>query len=341
MKNFLIFAVFISIAFFIYPVLQKTNISIFGINTIKESIQDYDEKIEEYDKKINELKEKEVLREIDRTRIESNESTRNTYVAVKKVQEKELRKSYGIIIGTLALFVLLPFLIFGGSSTKNLSNEEKTWLTIPLENIKSLALSYDKKKRDRNQDPMNINFVSKRIQIENNILSTKGSTQSSAMIMAFLCLPVFYFIPHLYHFFSPSNEGESLISQFDNWGVLITPVVFLIVGIYLFLSFGPKAKFTINKSNRLIKYRSGTEMVTRKISELESIQINSFTLNSNKGHSHQQYELQLNFIDGSVKALFNHTGKEEMYVDAIKTARFVRKPFVDPVRAVESNPHFI
>ncbi|QCK13556.1 hypothetical protein [Mangrovivirga cuniculi] len=341
MKNFLIVAVFISIAFSIYPLLQKTNISIFGIDTIKESIQGYDEKIAEYDKKIKELKEKENLSEIDQTVIESNETFRNTFVGVKNVQEKELRKAYGIIIGTLALFVLLPFLIFGGSSTKNLNNEEKTWLTIPLENIKSLDLSFDKKKRDGNQDASNINFVSKRIQIENNTLSTKGSTQSTAMIMAFLCLPVFYFVPHLYHYFSPSSDGGSFIDLLDNWRVLITPVIFLIVGIYLFISFGPKAKFSINKSTGLIKYRSGTEMVTRNISELESVQINSFALSSNKGHTHQQYELQLNFTDGSVKALFNHTGKEEMYVDAIKTARFTNKPLVDPVRAVESNPHFI
>lgn len=341
MKNFLIFAFFISIAFSLYPVLKTTNISLFGIDSNKKSISYYDKRIKEYDEEIKKIKEKENLTPSDKSKIESRESFKQTFVTAKNMHKKQMRKSYGIVIGTIALFVLLPFLIFSGSSSKNFSSEENSWLTIPLENINHLDLSYDKKKRDRNHDPLNINFVSKRIQIINNTLTTKGSTQSSAMIMGFLCLPVFYFVPQLYHFFSSSNQNESFINLFDNWAVLITPVVFILVGIYLFFSFGPKAKFSINKSTGKIKYRSGTEMITRKISDLESVQINSFTLTSQKGHAHQQYELQLNFTDGSVKALFNHTGKEEMYIDAIKTARFAGKPFVDPIKAVETNPHFI
>ncbi|NMM46914.1 hypothetical protein [Marinigracilibium pacificum] len=335
MKKFLFFVILFGITLSVIPILEKANISIFGVDSHKNIIQDYQTKINLINNDIEQL-DKEGGQE---RLLETKKQTKQTYQNAIKLHKNGLRKSLGIITGTFALLVLMPFLLFGNSLSKGFNQQEESWLHLPIDSIDDLQLSYDKQKMDANSSPLNINFISKRVVVsKDNILTTKSSNTSTAMIIGFICLPFFYFAPQIYYFinniFSADNQSVNLTS----W---ITPVILIATGLIVVYKLKGKTKFSINKNTGHITFRSGVNLINRKINDIKSIQLNSFSLSSNQGHTHQQYQLQINFIDGTVKGLFNHTGKEEMYIDAIKTARFVGKPFVDPIKAVETNPHFI
>ena len=230
------------------------------------------------------------------------------------------------------LFIALAGLGLGivTRSGNALNKEEQRWLASRPEDIPSLRLDPGAHRNATAPTRNASNFVTGRIRaVKADRLQVKRSGILSAMGLSFIIAPQGGLMVELYFLYDALMVAHIPFQQLE-WGgmmqSLMLSIPFTLVGLYLLASSTSQA--SIDRHEQRITLPEGPRTIAFR--EVESIQLNQILSTGERSYLNSQIQLNLN--NGEVLSLLSHGGKDQIYVDLIRTALFMDKPAVLPQR---------
>lgn len=237
-----------------------------------------------------------------------------------------LRTWVGFAFLGLAMVVLAFCLLVRPS--KALTREEKQWLTSHPRDIPGLLL--DPAAYRNNAAPVRggSNFVTARIKpARADLLRITRSRALSGMGLAFLIAPQGGLAVELYYIADALFVSHIPFAQMT-WGgtmqALMLSISFTLAG--LFVLFSTTSNARLDRRQQTITLPGDNR--TLAFNEVESVQLNQVLTTGERSFVNSQ--IQLNLRNGESLSLLSHGGKEQIYVDLIRTALFLDKPAVIP-----------
>jgi len=245
--------------------------------------------------------------------------------------DSQLRRSVARTwVGNIVLFVTM--VVFGLGMlirpAKILNARERGWLSTEPDRIRGLVLKPDAYRNRVAATENSSNFVTGRIkEVNKDVLKVTHSRMLRRMALIFIIAPQGGLAVDLYYlavdmFVEPIGFAQLQWSSLKHSLMLSIP--FTLVGLFLFSSGTSNARLDRNQQNIIFP----GDNKTVSFSEVESIQFNQF-LTTGK-HSFINSQIQLNLRNGDCLSLLSHAGKDQIYVDLIRTALFMKKPVALP-----------
>ncbi|MGB2335953.1 MAG: hypothetical protein ACPH5V_01470 [Alcanivorax sp.] len=229
--------------------------------------------------------------------------------------------------GTLAIaMVVLAFCLLRPG--KGLTREERQWLAGHPRDIPGLLLDPGAYRNTAAPTRGGSNFVTGRIrQVKADVLRVTGSRALKGMGLAFLIAPqgglaveLYYIVDALFVVGIPFEQMK--------WGgtmqTLMLSISFTLAG--LFVLFSTTSNARLDRRQQTITLSGDNR--TLAFNEVESVQLNQVLTTGERSFVNSQ--IQLNLRNGESLSLLSHAGKEQIYVDLIRTALFLDKPAVIP-----------
>ena len=245
---------------------------------------------------------------------------------LSRVQRAFQRTWVGNVFLLMGLAVFAVGIMVG--SGKRLTREEKQWLASHPQDIPGLLL--DPAARNSHAAPTRnaSNFVTGRLKPANaDVLRVTRSQVLSAMGWAFIVAPQGGLAVELYHLYDALLVSDLPFQQLE-WGgmmeSLLLSIPFTLAGLYLLSSGTSNAR--LDRREQTITLPGDNR--TLAFNEVESVQLNQVLSTGERSFVNSQ--IQLNLRNGEALSLLSHGGKEQIYVDLIRTALFLDKPAVIP-----------
>jgi len=305
-----------------------------AITTMEENLATQSKKRSETAERIALIQSKPELDDHDRWLIDHLSKTLDgldkallTIDAGQKLLRRSMLRTW---VGNTVL--LLTLLIFGLSMlvrpAKVMTEEERHWLTSDPKTIPGLTFSPNSYRKTIAPTQNSSNFVTGRVKAVNkNLLKVTNSGIMRRMTLMFIIAPQGGLIMEFYFlavdlFVEPVPFSQL---QWDNiTRSLLLSIPFALVGLYLLASGTSNAR--LDRNQQSIIFPSGNKNVSFK--DVESIQLNQFMTTGKRSFINSQ--IQLNLRNGECLSLLSHAGKDQIYVDLIRTALFMKKPVVLP-----------
>ncbi|MFT6635772.1 hypothetical protein [Alcanivorax sp.] len=301
---------------------------------MQENLLKQQQKQQEISDRIAQTRAKPTLSDHDRWLITHLEKTRAGLDKILVTQQSgvsRLQRSFlRTWIGNLVLFIALAGLGLGivTRSGNALNKEEQHWLASRPEDIPSLRLDPGAHRNATAPTRNASNFVTGRIRaVKADRLQVKRSGILSAMGLSFIIAPQGGLMVELYFLYDALMVAHIPFQQLE-WGgmmqSLMLSIPFTLAGLYLLASSTSQA--SIDRHEQRITLPEGPRTIAFR--EVESIQLNQILSTGERSYLNSQIQLNLN--NGEVLSLLSHGGKEQIYVDLIRTALFMDKPAVLP-----------
>ena len=301
---------------------------------MQENLLKQQQKQQELSDRIAQTRAKPTLSDHDRWLIAHLEKARAGLDKILVTQQSgvsRLQRSFlRTWVGNLVLFIALAGLGLGivTRSGNALNKEEQRWLASRPEDIPSLRLDPGAHRNVTAPTRNASNFVTGRIRVvKADRLQVKRSGILSAMGLSFIVAPQGGLIVELYFLYDALMVAHTPFQQLE-WGgmmqSLMLSIPFTLVGLYLLASSTSQA--SIDRREQRITLPEGPRTIAFR--EVESIQLNQILSTGKRSYLNSQIQLNLN--NGEVLSLLSHGGKEQIYVDLIRTALFMDKPAVLP-----------
>ena len=301
---------------------------------MQENLLKQQQKQQEISDRIAQTRAKPTLSDHDRWLIAHLEKTLDGLDKILATQHSgvsRLQRSFlRTWVGNLVLLIALAGLGLGivTRSGNALNKEEQHWLASRPEDIPSLRLDPGAHRNTTAPTRNASNFVTGRIRaVKTDRLQVKRSGILSAMGLSFIIAPQGGLIVELYFLYDALMVAHTPFQQLE-WGgmmqSLMLSIPFTLVGLYLLASSTSQA--SIDRREQRITLPEGPRTIAFR--EVESIQLNQILSTGKRSYLNSQIQLNLN--NGEVLSLLSHGGKEQIYVDLIRTALFMDKPAVLP-----------
>ena len=305
-----------------------------AVTRMQESLHKQQLKQQEINDRIAQTQAKPSLSDHDRWLIAHLEKTRSGLDKILVTQQSgvsRLQRSFlRTWVGNLVLLIALAGLGLGivTRSGNALNKEEQHWLASRPEDIPSLRLDASAHRNTTAPTRNASNFVTGRIRaVKADRLQVKRSGILSAMGLSFIIAPQGGLIVELYFLYDALMIAHTPFQQLE-WGgmmqSLMLSIPFTLVGLYLLASSTSQAR--IDRREQVLTLPDGPRTIAFR--EVESIQLNQILSTGERSYLNSQIQLNLN--NGEVLSLLSHGGKEQIYVDLIRTALFLDKPAVLP-----------
>ena len=305
-----------------------------AVTRMQENLLKQQQKQQELSDRIAQTQAKPSLSDHDRWLIAHLEKTRSGLDKILVTQQSgvsRLQRSFlRTWVGNLVLFIALAGLGLGivTRSGDALNKEEQRWLASRPEDIPSLMLDPGAHRNVTAPTRNASNFVTGRIRaVKADRLQVKRSGILSAMGLSFIIAPQGGLMVELYFLYDALMVAHTPFQQLE-WGgmmqSLMLSIPFTLVGLYLLASSTSQAR--MDRREQIITLPDGPRTIAFR--EVESIQLNQILSTGERSFLNSQIQLNLN--NGEVLSLLSHGGKEQIYVDLIRTALFLDKPAVLP-----------
>ncbi|RUO29723.1 hypothetical protein CWE12_07060 [Aliidiomarina sedimenti] len=249
-------------------------------------------------------------------------------IALEKGKSRLQRSFLRVWIGNAVMFgtfILLGLYYLLGSEP-GFSRDERQWLESEPGNIPGLQLAPQSSQRDAAPARNASNFSTGRLKATNkHKLKVVRSKTLTIMALAFLLSPHGALGVELY-FLYQSLTGGPIPIQFMEWGGFMQSVMlaipFSLVGLYLLGSGTSNA--TLDSRKELLTLPGNKRNI--RFRDVESLQLNKLLTTGERSYVNNQ--IQVNLQNGESVSLLSHADKEQIYVDIIRTALFMRKPLI-------------
>ena len=299
---------------------------------MQENLLKQQQKQQEISDRIAQTRAKPTLSDHDRWLIAHLEKARAGLDKILVTQQSgvsRLQRSFlRTWVGNLVLFIALAGLGLGilARSGNALSKEEQHWLNSHPADIPGLRLDPGARRSTTAPTRNASNFVTGRIRAINpELLKVKRSGILSAMGWSFLVAPQGGLIVELYFLYDALMVTHTPFQQLE-WGgmmqSLMLSIPFTLAGLYMLASSTSHAK--MDRRSQTITIADSDLSIA--FMDVESIQLNQIL--STGQRTFLNCQIQLNLRDGQVLSLLSHGGKEQIYVDLIRTALFLDRPAV-------------
>ena len=305
-----------------------------AITMMQESQQQQRQKVDEIRDRIARTQAQPTLSDHDRWLIAHLQKTLAGLDKVVAGQQTHSAQLYRGLLRTwvgyaflgIAMVVLAFCLLVRPS--KALAREEKQWLSNIPRDIPGLLL--DPGAYRNNVAPVRggSNFVTARIKpAKADLLRITRSRALSGMGLAFLIAPQGGLAVELYYIADALFVSHIPFAQMT-WGgtmqALMLSISFTLAG--LFVLFSTTSNARLDRRQQTITLPGDNR--TLAFNEVESVQLNQVLTTGERSFVNSQ--IQLNLRNGESLSLLSHGGKEQIYVDLIRTALFLDKPAVIP-----------
>ena len=305
-----------------------------AITMMQESQQKQRQKVDEIRDRIARTQAQPNLSDHDRWLIAHLQKTLGRLDTVVDGQQTHSTQLYRGLLRTwlgyaflgIAMVVLAFCLLVRPS--KALTREEKQWLASNPRDIPSLLLDPGAYRNNAAPVRGGSNFVTARIKpVKADLLRITRSRALTGMGLAFIIAPQGGLAVELYYIADALFVSHIPFSQMT-WGgtmqALMLSISFTLGG--LFVLFSTTSKARLDRRQQTITLPGDNR--TLAFNEVESVQLNQVLTTGERSFVNSQ--IQLNLRNGESLSLLSHGGKEQIYVDLIRTALFLDKPAVIP-----------
>ena len=299
-----------------------------AITMMQESQQQQRQKYDEIRDRIARTQAQPTLSDHDRWLIAHLQKTLGRLDTVVDGQQTHSAQLYRGLLRTwvgyaflgIAMVVLAFCLLVRPS--KALTREEKQWLASNPRDIPGLLLDPGAYRNNAAPVRGGSNFVTARIKpVKADLLRITRSRALKGMGLAFIIAPQGGLAVELYYIADALFVSHIPFSQMT-WGG--TMQAFTLAG--LFVLFSTTSNARLDRRQQTITLPGDNR--TLAFNEVESVQLNQVLTTGERSFVNSQ--IQLNLHNGESLSLLSHGGKEQIYVDLIRTALFLDKPAVIP-----------
>ncbi|WP_290526024.1 hypothetical protein [Alcanivorax sp.] len=299
-----------------------------AITMMQESQQQQRQKVDEIRDRIARTQAQPTLSDHDRWLIAHLQKTLGRLDTVVDGQQTHSAQLYRGLLRTwvgyaflgIAMVVLAFCLLVRPS--KALTREEKQWLASNPRDIPGLLLDPGAYRNTAAPVRGGSNFVTARIKpVKAGLLRITRSRALTGMGLAFIIAPQGGLAVELYYIADALFVSHIPFSQMT-WGG--TMQAFTLAG--LFVLFSTTSNARLDRRQQTITLPGDNR--TLAFNEVESVQLNQVLTTGERSFVNSQ--IQLNLHNGESLSLLSHGGKEQIYVDLIRTALFLDKPAVIP-----------
>lgn len=305
-----------------------------AITRMQDNLLKQQQKQQDINDRIAQTRAKPSLSDHDRWLIAHLEKTRDGLDKILVAQQSgasQLQRSVlRTWVGNLVLLIALAGLGIGvlTRSGNALSKEEQRWLAGPPRDIAGLRIDPGAHRSATAPTRNASNFVTGRVRAVNaDRLKVKRSGILTTMGLSFIIAPQGGLMVELYFLYDALAVAHTPFQQLQ-WGgmtqSLMLSIPFTLVGLYLLASSTSLA--TLDRRSQTITLPGGNSSVA--FSDVESVQLNQLLSTGERTYLNSQ--IQLNLRNGEPLSLLSHGGKDQIYVDLIRTALFLDKPAVLP-----------
>ena len=299
-----------------------------AITMMQESQQQQRQKVDEIRDRIARTQAQPTLSDHDRWLIAHLQKTLGRLDTVVDGQQTHSTQLYRGLLRTWLGYaflgiamVVLAFCLLGRPS-KALTREEKQWLASNPRDIPGLLLDPGAYRNNAAPVRGGSNFVTARIKpVKADLLRITRSRALKGMGLAFIIAPQGGLAVELYYIADALFVSHIPFSQMT-WGG--TMQAFTLAG--LFVLFSTTSNARLDRRQQTITLPGDNR--TLAFNEVESVQLNQVLTTGERSFVNSQ--IQLNLHNGESLSLLSHGGKEQIYVDLIRTALFLDKPAVIP-----------